>query len=69
MRDGELPALLNNDDARQILHITYGLILNAVKDGRPLFKTALYKALHEFEQDYYDGLSAHLKRHIEALFN
>ena len=66
MGGGELEQLLEQDDARQVLHITYGLILTAENNGAPVYKDKLYAALHECEDDYYNALIKHLGRHIEV---
>jgi len=54
-----LPALLDQDDARQVLHITYGAVLSS-------FKNAVYSTLNEYENEYYDALYKHIGRHIEG---
>ncbi|MCL2003019.1 MAG: tagaturonate epimerase family protein [Oscillospiraceae bacterium] len=63
--DGALPSLLEQDDARQVLHVTYGLILSAKgADGASLFKDAIYAALLEREDAYYAALGARIGRHL-----
>ena len=67
LTDEELPSLLDQDDARQVLHITYGLILSEKNnDGTSKFKDIIYKTLNEYEADYYEALEKHIKRHIFA---
>jgi hypothetical protein len=63
--DIELPSLLDHDDARQALHITYGLILTA-RDaaGKNLFKDAIYAALDAHEDAYYAALGERIGRHL-----
>ncbi|MCL2030877.1 MAG: tagaturonate epimerase family protein, partial [Oscillospiraceae bacterium] len=56
--DAELPALLDQDDARQVLHITYGQTLKARGE-------AIYAALNRYENDYYDALGRHIGRHLD----
>lgn len=68
LEDSKLPELMDMNDARQILHITYGLILLDKKtDGTASFKNEIYDALNEFEQEYYDALSRHIGRHLSGL--
>jgi len=63
--DAELPALLDQDDARQAVHVTYGLILSAKnQDGSPKFKEAIYAALNEREDEYYAALAERIGRHL-----
>lgn len=66
--DHELPGLMEQDDARQTLHITYGLILQAKNhDGTYLFKDRIYQVLNQYESDYYTALEKHIGKHLELL--
>jgi hypothetical protein len=68
LQDKELPGLLDQDDSRQLLHITYGYLLNA-KDGhgRYLFKNKLYQILSQYEEDYWSLLEGHIGKHLNSL--
>jgi hypothetical protein len=68
LRDQELPNLLDREDSRQLLHITYGYLLNA-KDGRGryLFKDKLYQILSQYEEDYWSLLEQHIGKHLDSL--
>jgi hypothetical protein len=66
--DGELPDLFNNNDARQLIHITYGLILNKKNpDGSFLFKDRLYKLWKDHEDVYSEALVKHIGKHLDLL--
>jgi hypothetical protein len=66
--DSQLPDFLDKDPSRQVLHITYGLILMAKnEDGTSIFKDELYQFLYQNEAQYDAALSRHLKRHLDAL--
>ncbi len=68
MSDEKLLSLMYQDDARQVIHITYGLILQARKeDGAFLFRDRIYNCLHKNEQLYYDFLKEHIGKHLKAL--
>ncbi|AGC67850.1 hypothetical protein Cst_c08510 [Thermoclostridium stercorarium subsp. stercorarium DSM 8532] len=68
LADSELPELMNRDDSRQVMHITYGHILQAKdENGNPLFKDELYKVLYEYEEEYANALKKHIGRHLEGL--
>ncbi|NLY76065.1 MAG: hypothetical protein GX075_12325, partial [Firmicutes bacterium] len=68
MSDAELPGLMDQDDSRQVLHITYGLILQAKNpDGSPTFRDQIYETLHNFEADYYAALEKHIGKHLKLL--
>jgi hypothetical protein len=60
--DPELPALLGNDDTRQLLHITRGHLL---KD-EPL-RSRLYHLLSQYEEDYWSLLENQTEKHLESL--
>lgn len=66
--DEEVSDLLNNDKVRQILHVTYGIILQEKnKDGDFYYKDKIYNLLNQYEEEYYESLSQHIGRHLEAL--
>lgn len=68
--DDALPLLFNNNDARQLIHITYGLILNKKKeDGTYLFRDNLYKLWGKYSQAYSKLLEQHIGAHLELLGN
>lgn len=56
-RDDALPALFEQFDARQALHVTFGSQLDRFRDR-------LYAALHDREDDYQAVLETHFDRHI-----
>lgn len=57
LSDAELPALLDDDDARQVLHVTFGSALDAL--GREL-----KELLGERWQAHDQGLARHFERHL-----
>jgi hypothetical protein len=61
--DEDLSALLDQFDARQVLHVTFGSVLTAEGGGR--FRTRILAALKSAEETHYDVLARHLRRHIE----
>jgi tagaturonate epimerase len=68
LEDCELPGLMDLNDSRQVLHITYGLILLAKNpDGTFIFKDEIYSVLNEYEEDYYTVLYKHIGRHLHEL--
>ena len=68
LRDDELPALMEKDDSRQLIHITYGLLLQAKdQNGQPLFRDRIYRCLHENEELYVEFLKKHIGKHLELL--
>jgi hypothetical protein len=68
LSDADLAELMNQNDARQLLHITYGLILQA-KDanGQFIYRNHLYRCLHEHEELYYQFLQKHIGKHLKEL--
>lgn len=64
--DGGLPGLLEEPDARQILHVTFGSVLRARADGGSLFfYDRLVSTLMSNQDAYAEGLEAHFVRHLE----
>lgn len=65
LSDHDLPSLLDQDDSRQLLHITYGFLLNAkTPDGENLFRGRLYRILTKYEEDYWSLLERHFEKHL-----
>ena len=70
LSDAELPTLFTMNDARQLIHITYGFILtDRNADGSYRFKTRLYKFWREKESVYSDMLYAHIGKHLALLYD
>ena len=65
MADDELPSLMDQVDARQFLHITYGLILNAGQ--REDYCKDFYATLNTHESNYYSSLILHIGKHLDTL--
>lgn len=66
--DEDLPNYMDDNDARQLIHITYGILLTATDEaGRSLFKEEFYAALNEHEEAYESSLIAHIGKHLELL--
>ncbi len=68
MSDDQLPSLFEDNNARQLIHITYGLILNAKDEkGCLRFKTRLYAFWREHSEEYAQALEKHIGHHLEQL--
>jgi hypothetical protein len=66
--DDKLPFLLEHDDSRQLLHITYGYLLNARdENGKNLFRDEVYDILSHYEEDYWSLLEKHIQKHLTGL--
>ncbi len=65
LKDGDLPGVLDGDDGRQLLHVTFGSVVTAREGGGYVFRERLLMALRAHEDDYYAALEKHLRRHIE----
>ncbi len=57
LRDAELPQLLEQFDARQVLHVTFGSVLDRFGDR-------LLAALRKHEEVYSTLLASHFERHL-----
>ncbi len=59
LSDAELPSLLNQFDARQVLHVTFGSVLDT-------FGEQLHTMLKAHEGEYLAAIKAHFDRHLTA---
>ncbi len=59
LSDADLPGLLEQFDARQVLHVTFGSVLDRFGDR-------LLATLRRHEEVYYALLEAHFQRHLAA---
>lgn len=57
LEDHELVTLLGQDDARQLLHVTFGSALDH-------YKEALMGVLRDHEAAHYEALEAHFREHL-----
>ncbi len=66
--EAELSGLLSDDNARQILHVTFGSILSKKDErGNYLFKDRIMKCLRDHEDVHYQYLVKHFRRHIDPI--
>ncbi|MBM4277625.1 MAG: hypothetical protein FJ130_07015 [Deltaproteobacteria bacterium] len=61
LTDSELSSLLDQENARQLLHITYGFLLKSELRDR------IFKTLIHYEEDYASLLENHIEKHLEYL--
>jgi hypothetical protein len=59
-KTSDLPSLLEDFHAREVLHVTFGSALTE-------FGTELKAALVKHDNAYYDGLKAHFDKHLNLL--
>ena len=68
LKDEDLPGLFNQNDPRQLIHITYGLILTKKNgDGSFSFRDRLYKLWKKNEDLYANALIKHIGKHLDLL--
>jgi hypothetical protein len=65
--DAELPKLFENNDSRQLIHITYGLILNKKNGDAYAFRDKLYQIWRKREDVYAQALERHIGKHLDLL--
>jgi hypothetical protein len=63
--DQELLELFSSEDARQVLHVTFGKVLTEKTVARYLFKDKILNCLKENEKTHYTFLTNHFIKHIE----
>ncbi|MBC7259010.1 MAG: hypothetical protein H5T65_07155 [Chloroflexi bacterium] len=66
LADGQLPGLLEQPDARQVLHVTFGSVMTHREGGEYRFRDRLVAMLLAHEETYYHALEQHFVRHFEA---
>lgn len=59
--DEDLPRLLEQEDSRQVLHVTFGSVLQGPLGGE------LRRVLARYEEAHYQALARHLGQHLKAL--
>lgn len=68
LTDEELPIYLEDRNARQVWHVTYGVLLTALDEmGNRLFKERFFKTMHNLEEEYKHSLVTHIGKHLELL--
>ena len=69
LADEKLVDLFNNNDCRQLIHITYGFILTKKDDkGNYVFKNRLYDLWDKESEEYANMLIKHIGHHLELLY-
>ena len=64
--DDELANLFENDHARQVMHVTFGIVLTQKnEDGSYRFRERMLAALDEHEAAHYEILGIHFRRHLD----
>ena len=65
LSDDELPAVLDQFDTREVMHVTFGSVLRAEENGTPRFKDRFMQTLMEHEEAHYETVRAHIARHVK----
>lgn len=68
--DQELVELFDDDNCRQVLHVTFGRILtDKSKSGEFIFKDRLIECLKKNEEVHYEIIIKHFKKHLAPFQN
>jgi tagaturonate epimerase len=68
LADDKLQTVLDANDGRQLLHVTYGSVLTCTNaDGGYRFRNELLDTLLDHEEEHYAVLEGHMRRHVEPL--
>jgi len=66
LKDSQLMGVLDLFDGRQLLHVTYGSVLQAKNaDGSERFRRRMLGALGRHEEEHYAIVRAHITKHVE----
>ena len=69
LTDAQLPGLFENNDVRQLIHITYGLILTEKNaDGSFTFRDELFATWREYAEEYAQAIHHHIGEHLRLLY-
>lgn len=69
MDDVEIRKLMNIEESRQAIHVTYGYLLcDKNDDGNYIFRNEFFDTLNAFEDEYYKALISHIGHHIDCLY-
>jgi tagaturonate epimerase len=68
LKDEELIPLFSDNNARQLIHITYGSILREKDEtGKYQFRDRIYNTLFANEEIHYQKVTEHIQHHLELL--
>lgn len=67
LADGELESLFEMNEARQMLHVTFGSVLTERDGAGFLFRERLYELWRQREDEHLEIIQAHSLRHMKAL--
>src|SRR5699024_1771160 len=66
--DEDLPKYMEHDAARQLFHVTYGILLTAKDDaGNDIFNEEFFTTLTNHEDEYRASLVKHIGHHLDLL--
>lgn len=65
--DEGLPDLFDEDDPRQVFHVTYGSVLSHTEGNEYVFKDEIKDLLRKYEERHYELLESHLGHHLDLL--
>jgi hypothetical protein len=60
-------SLLDYPECRQMIHVTFGSIISAMKNDKYIFKDRIYKTLFKNEVLLYEYVSENIKKHLKLL--
>ncbi|TET60666.1 hypothetical protein E3J48_06410 [Candidatus Aerophobetes bacterium] len=64
----KLETLMDREDSRQLLHLTYGSLLSTRdEEGNFLYRDEIYRDLFQYEEEHYRAVSSHIDKHLQLL--
>jgi tagaturonate epimerase len=65
--DSRLESMLDENDSRQVLHITFGSTLTSQNaSGDYLFRNEMFRTLDQYEEEYYHVVKDLIEKHLQA---
>lgn len=65
--DGDLFHYMEDNNARQLLHITYGILLEAKDNGISMFRDEIFETLDKYSDEYDKSIIGHIGKHLDSL--
>lgn len=67
LSNSQLLELFDDNSARQVLHVTFGIVLTVKENGNYVFRNRILNCLEQNEDKHYEYIVKHFTRHLEPL--
>ncbi len=67
LSNSQLLELFDDNSARQVLHVTFGIVLTIKENGNYVFRNRILNCLEQNEEAHFKNIIKHFARHLEPL--